>query len=328
MKNSVVSVIVPVFNTSKYLKKCIKSILEQSYKNLEILIIDDGSTDGSFEICEKLKKKDNRIKIFHKNNGGLSSARNVGLKKATGDFVCFIDSDDWVEKDYVLTLLETIGEDADVAICSFYEDNANVPEIDIQEENLSGAEIFQKMAEPLGYKFVVVWNKMYRASALENLLFVEGKIHEDQWLASDVFLRVNQVKTISNKLYHHVNHESGITFNKQILLHFDDIDALIARVVEFERTGAEQFVSFAERQLAGVVEFYLSHTFGAKAFSSSEIRKIKKKLTECFRVSKFCFKHFEYTKHEKQQRKKLYQLSFKQVLKLRFPKLIKRKNEK
>ena len=103
-----ISVIIPVYNVEKYLDKCIMSVINQSYKNLEIIIVDDGSTDNSRVLCDKYAKIDNRIKVFHKKNGGLSDARNFGLKHATGEFIAFLDSDDWVDKDLYKILYDNI----------------------------------------------------------------------------------------------------------------------------------------------------------------------------------------------------------------------------
>ena len=125
--NYLVSVIVPVYNSTSYLKRCVDAILSQTYENLEILLIDDGSTDDSFEICKEYEKKDLRVRAFHKENGGSSSARNVGIKEAKGDFICFCDSDDYYEKDIVekaTTIYSTKNKAHDNAI------NTNDPEED------------------------------------------------------------------------------------------------------------------------------------------------------------------------------------------------------
>lgn len=95
-----ISVIIPVYNVEKYLRRCVESVMLQTYKDIEILLIDDGSTDGSGQICDELAYKDRRIHVFHKENGGVSSARNLGIERACGDYICFVDSDDWIDIDY------------------------------------------------------------------------------------------------------------------------------------------------------------------------------------------------------------------------------------
>ena len=123
--DSLISVIVPIYNVEKYLERCVESIINQTYKNLEIILVDDGSPDNCPQMCDDYAKKDSRIKVVHKKNGGLSDARNAGMKVATGEYVSFIDSDDYISLDFYETLLETIVDnDSDIVECSvvkFYE---------------------------------------------------------------------------------------------------------------------------------------------------------------------------------------------------------------
>ena len=127
MNNPKISVIVPVYNAEKYLQRCIDSILNQTFPNFELLLIDDGSKDQSGEICDEYAKKDSRVKVFHKENGGVSSARNVGIDNAVGEYICFCDSDDWVEKTWLLSFFERMC-DNDMLITSFniYENEKKV----------------------------------------------------------------------------------------------------------------------------------------------------------------------------------------------------------
>ena len=120
MNDCLVSVIVPIYNVEKYLNKCIESIINQTYKNLEIILIDDGSTDKSGKICDRFEKKDNRIKVIHQKNAGVSSARNTGIDSADGLWIAFIDSDDWVEENYIKNLIENTSKDVDVVQCGYY----------------------------------------------------------------------------------------------------------------------------------------------------------------------------------------------------------------
>ena len=116
--NELVSIVVPIYNTEQYISKCIESLINQTYKNLEIILIDDGSTDNSFNICKKYQKEDERIKLFHKENGGVSSARNYGIKKATGEYICFCDSDDYYSLEALTIMTDTI-RDSNADLCCF-----------------------------------------------------------------------------------------------------------------------------------------------------------------------------------------------------------------
>ena len=110
MNKEVISIVVPIYKVEKYIKKCIDSIIEQTYKNLEIILVDDGSPDGCAKICDEYAKKDKRIKAIHKENGGLSDARNVGIDISTGKYICFVDSDDYIENNYIELLYKCIVE--------------------------------------------------------------------------------------------------------------------------------------------------------------------------------------------------------------------------
>lgn len=121
MKNELISVIVPIYNTSKYLSKCIDSIINQTYKNLEIILVNDGSTDNSLDICNKYKLIDSRIIIINKDNGGLSSAKNIGLDNHKGRYIAFIDSDDYVDNNFIGELYNNlISTNSDISLCNYY----------------------------------------------------------------------------------------------------------------------------------------------------------------------------------------------------------------
>ena len=125
--NTLISVIVPVYNTAKYLDKCVETLVNQSYANLEIILVDDGSPDESPAMCDKWAIRDNRIKVIHKDNGGVSDARNCGLREAEGDYIVFIDSDDWVDIDMMKILLSTAIEyEADIVNCQFVEEKKEI----------------------------------------------------------------------------------------------------------------------------------------------------------------------------------------------------------
>ena len=118
MEQDLISVIIPVYNVEKYLKRCMDSVLKQTYSNIEIIIVDDGSTDTSGSLCDEYWKKDSRITVFHKENGGLSSARNFGLERVSGNYVCFIDSDDFIHENYISFMYDKIiKNDADICYC-------------------------------------------------------------------------------------------------------------------------------------------------------------------------------------------------------------------
>lgn len=177
-----ISVIIPVYNTENYVRKCIESILIQTYKNIEIIIIDDGSKDDSGKICEEFLV-DNRVKIFHQNNQGTSCARNYGLKNVTGKYICFIDSDDYVEKDYIEFLYNLITKfNTDIAVCGFdyaYTNNkfrCNNKKKKNKTIILNNEQALIKMCDFNDCFMPICCNKIYKTELFKDINFPEGKV--------------------------------------------------------------------------------------------------------------------------------------------------------
>lgn len=181
-----ISVIVPVYKVEQYLNRCIESLVNQTYSNLEIILVDDGSPDNSPKICDEWAKKDSRIKVIHKDNTGAGASRNVGLLQAHGDFISFIDSDDYVSKDFYSHLFQLFKHDVDIVEGEYTVVDSHDNEYQFSDE-ASIAEEFsleQAMYEHLNeHKFKqVIWNKLYRRSAIKNVLFPEGnRIDDEYW---------------------------------------------------------------------------------------------------------------------------------------------------
>ena len=184
-----ISVIVPVYNVEQYLERCVESIVNQTYKNLEIILVNDGSTDNSGELCDELAKKDNRIKVVHKENGGLSDARNNGERESTGEYIIFIDSDDYIHHEMLNTLYNQIVEkNADVSICGVMNvySNSETPQCsDINMDFVCDKEGFLK-EYLIGEKIPgSICNKLLKKSIADKLEFPVGKIYEDAFYHYD-----------------------------------------------------------------------------------------------------------------------------------------------
>ena len=173
MEKDLVSVVIPIYNVELYMKKCIETIINQTYKKIEIILVDDGSTDSSGKIADDYEAKDSRIKVIHKINGGLSDARNAGMKQAKGKYICFIDSDDFVEKDMIQKMVDKISFlKTDVIVCGYYIDfedkNGNLAERKVKRFDKEGyfdkGTVNQELLGMLGY----AWNKIYRLDFLKN----------------------------------------------------------------------------------------------------------------------------------------------------------------
>ena len=209
--NSLVSIVVPVYNSEKYLIKCVDSILKQSYKNLEILLIDDGSTDRSYDICCDLAKKDNRIVVKQKSNGGVSSARNLGILTSNGEFILFVDSDDTVNEKYVELLVNPLlNNKYDVSICGFFDvvNDVYYKKIDINNISIEGniEKIFFKIY-PMIFS---VCNIAYKRNFLNanRLSFDENmRQGEDIYFNINYFKYINSIFLVNEYLYNYYHRE-------------------------------------------------------------------------------------------------------------------------
>lgn len=229
MNDTIISIVVPVFNVEKYLKDCINSLLNQTYKNIEIILVDDGSTDASCEICDMYAKKNDRIKVYHKQNGGLSSARNYGLDKINGDFVCFLDSDDMYSKNFIENMFNIHkSSKADIIMCRFTRNldkflssnNANTNYTEIDTITCLKNIYYQKDDSLFS---VNVNTKMYKSNLFNDTRFAVGRINEDLGVSYKIFSNANKV-AYSNEIgyYYRVN-ENSITTAKVSEKNFDAI---------------------------------------------------------------------------------------------------------
>ena len=212
--NPLISVIVPIYNVEKYLARCVDSIVNQTYKNLEIILVDDGSPDRCPQMCDDYAKKDSRIKAVHKKNGGLSDARNAGMAVATGEYISFIDSDDYVSDDFFECLMNVMNkENSDIAECSvvkFYEDNRfdefsddlSVKTYDTQDA------MSALIAENPFHQHV--WNKLYKTELVKDIPYAVGKLNEDEFWTYQVFGRASKVAKLNKTMYYYFQRSSSI----------------------------------------------------------------------------------------------------------------------
>ncbi len=210
-KTPLISIIVPIYNTEKYLEECLESLQNQQYKYIEVLMIDDGSTDNSMSICKSFANRDKRFKYFHKENGGMSSARNLALDNAVGDYILYVDSDDMVFENIITECLKVIG-DADMVQFG-YSHGTGYPgtQLEFRESILDGEEI---MKEYLFCGPDVVWNKLYKKSIFESLRFKEGIIHEDTFILPHIMLNAKRVVNINKTLYFYRIRENSTMTSK------------------------------------------------------------------------------------------------------------------
>lgn len=243
-QTGLVSVIVPIYNIENYLEECLDSLIHQSYRNLEIILVDDGSTDRSGEICDRYAKQDDRIKVIHKENGGLSSARNRGMDVVTGEFVSFIDGDDYIDCDTFQVCIDAMqerqAEVVEFGIVGRNTDEESVKGIFDREDVLKRA-----ISSSYSYPSDSVWNKMYRKSLIENLSFPEGKIHEDSVFLAQVFAKEKKYYFINRQLYFYRCREDSITHTKFSVRDLDKLELYKERTRYLRQCGYKEAVELS-----------------------------------------------------------------------------------
>lgn len=232
-----ISIIVPVYNVEDFLYKCVSSIMNQTYKNLEIILVNDGSTDGSLIICNELKVSDSRIKVINKFNGGLSSARNAGLEIATGELISFIDSDDWIEPDFIELLYNGIViYDADISVVHFTRVR-DFNKIEFSTTTQNSWLVFDRFHAMetlfsnnlIGYSAV---NKLYKRYLFTEIRYPEGRIMEDKGTTYKLVHKVNKVVVNKSPKYHYYLRMNSIIRSKFNSKYFDSI-MIHEEIIEF-----------------------------------------------------------------------------------------------
>lgn len=209
--NPIISVIIPVYNAGQHLYRCLDSIINQTYRNLEIIIVDDGSTDGSDKVCDEYRKKDERIRVIHQENSGVSRARNVGLEQATGDYVNFPDSDDYIDADTYETLLDAIRrEDAEAVCFEYYVTYSNKETQHKARKNNYGAFDTEGAIYELLFCDNFLCNKLLPMNAIKNLHFLENIYRDEDTIFCMMALHnVRRTVFIEKTMYHYVQSEDS-----------------------------------------------------------------------------------------------------------------------
>lgn len=247
---STISVIVPVYKVEQYLDRCVESILAQTFKDLEIILVDDGSPDACPQMCDKWAEQHQNIKVVHKPNGGLSSARNAGIEVASGDYIGFIDSDDYILPDMYECLFNALTENgADMSICGYQYIDQTTGEVDLVETGkstltdcvLSRMEAYEKInASYTGYSFyVTAWNKLYKKELFDNCRFPEGKLHEDEYSVHHFFRQCEKIAVISKPLYMYIQRSGSIMSTGVSLRSLDSVDAMYDRYAFFKEENCK-----------------------------------------------------------------------------------------
>lgn len=229
-----ISIIVPIYNIREYVERCIASLSGQTYSNLEIILVDDGSTDGSGKICDRMAKRDKRIVVVHKKNGGLSDARNVGMDSATGKYIFFVDGDDWLDAD-AITLLSTVAMEkkADIVECGFKEIYKDYIFVD-NECNGDTQEIKPKDAviECMQWERIkpVAWNKLYSSDIVKGVRYPVGRLHEDEFTTHKFLYNAKKIVFLDLALYNYDRVKEASITSKFKVKNLDACEAMRQKI--------------------------------------------------------------------------------------------------
>ena len=301
-----ISVIIPVYNVEKYLCACVNSVINQTYKNLEIILVDDGSTDKSGAICDEYALKDERIKVFHKSNGGLSSARNYGLDRMSGDYVFFLDSDDFISLQCLEKMLEvSIEQNADIVSSlnkRFATESDLITQNTVKKEIVvySSKQTLENTFKKTENFFVVSWAKLYKYKTFDNLRFTEGVIHEDEFICHRLYGQINKFVLLKEELYFYRENPCSITGVKYNIKRPDYLLALKDRVEYFKQYFPKLYIDFALFFAYRAIDLYF------------EVPKIKEKKAIQKRIKniyKYAYKSVKGIKTPSQKRFKAFLIS-------------------
>lgn len=265
--NELISIIIPVYNVEKYLERCIESVINQTLKNIEIILVNDGSTDSSPKICDYYASRDSRIKVIHKINEGLGSARNAGLDIANGLYIGFLDSDDYINKDmYELLYTELTNKKVDICGCFFnYRDKENKLVVNITEQEKKLCKIYDgRSFLELLYEgdyangiCVSIWNKLYNRRIWNDIRF-NNTIYEDDQICTRIYLNNYKVSIIDSLLYIYVQNENSITNTKFSAKNLCFLDILEERTRIFKNEKLKNlYIKTIKLYLNINIEYYL-----------------------------------------------------------------------
>lgn len=232
-----ISVIVPVFNVEQFLPRCIESIQNQTYQNIEIILVDDGSPDQCPKMCDAYAEKDSRIHVIHKENGGLSDARNAGIERARGEYLCFVDSDDYIQSTMLEhMMLEVQKNDVRLVIANLKAVNENGCQVYQSKQSpihngiFTAEELLPKLYQRLGWYYIVAWNKLYHRSLFDKIRFPVGKLHEDEYIVTQVMWEAKKIACINSEEYVYIYQRRGsIMGSRKVKSQCDWLEALYLR---------------------------------------------------------------------------------------------------
>lgn len=295
-----VSIVVPIYNMERYLEKCINSILKQTLSNIELILVNDGSTDKSGELCDRYAQIDKRIKVIHKENGGVSSARNAGLQVVNGDYIGFVDPDDYIDEQMYKALYnQAIHDFSSIVLCDFYtvsEDGQLLNHTDKDENNekskqytniealkeMFNIEKVYNLGTEVNPKWIIMCNKIFSRNLFKELRFVENRIYEDEYIAHELLYRSKKVSYIPKKYYYYVQRENSLSNFSFNMKKFERIYALKQRADFFKEKGLYEL---HYKTLKGLMDSFFWNYYVAKTTLPNvrkDLKRVKKPMNKSF----------------------------------------------
>lgn len=266
-EKALISIIIPVYKVEKYLEKCIQSVINQTYENLQIILVDDGSPDNCGKICDEYAKKDHRIEVIHKSNGGLSDARNKGLEIAKGEYIGFVDSDDYIEADMYEVLYNLLKQyNADVSICNFYTVSQGKISIKNADNGINEYNRIEILKEILLDKNIqsYAWNKLYKKELFDEIKYPIGKKYEDIGTTFYLLEKCNKVVATGKSEYYYINRQDSIVNNvtestitdyiELIMQRYDYIEKNIKELSSYNKDYLKRILKTAEKDIKSLNE--------------------------------------------------------------------------
>ncbi len=256
--DNLISVIVAVYNAEDYLERCVESIRNQTHTDLEIVLVDDGSSDRSPQICDEYADKDPRVKVVHKANGGLASSRNAGVAAATGRYTGFVDNDDYIREDMYETLLERmLKEDVDLVVCNCTSvDESGTPTGEespiTKTETVSPAEYMGRLSGPKSGYYVTDWNRLYKAELLKDIWFNEGHTNEDNYAVHQIVHRCKRILILKDSYVFYTQRAGSSSRDNANYQYFDWVESIAERIEFMEEHGYDDQIPGSIRQLTDV----------------------------------------------------------------------------
>lgn len=282
--DNLISVIIPIYNVEKYLERCVNSVINQSYRNLEIILVDDGSTDTCYDLCDSIKRKDSRIKVIHKENKGLSSARNTGLDIMQGTYVMFVDSDDYISKDCIEYLYGLITKyEAPLAIgnfCLTCNEKCTFGGIAEKIQCMTGIEAIYHQFDSNTIQMTAAWAKLYDGSLFKSLRFQEGMLHEDEGMTYKILYYSKKVVVSNKPVYAYYCNPESIT-KRPRRENYEDLCLILKEQIEFYRKYGETILEIKVKNrycIQAAAHYLPKGYYGAPKFIVREAREMYKEV--------------------------------------------------